>query len=453
MGILPTRPLYRRLLISGVLLGLFVFGAAVWLVLTQGGLQGRIDAIRAAGDPATIADLTPTPIPPEEDAAAQLAGVAGRLDDFSRDLYRFENSPLGLDYSKREDRGEAATTEQLAAIRSIVEKYPEVAVAIKRAAACPKYASRLDYRLPQPQFVASMLPGPINIRDVGRFVARQMKLATAEGKTDVAVEQGIELLRLAARYDAAEPGLTNSQMATAVRWLAVEEIYASLMADAADNGAITPALRQELDRELARFDGPEALRRPLTTERALVISATQYQLDVCMTPLLANTIGLPMKRMYLESIDSIAPALAVVDQPWYVTFQQGKPNIFEPTTSKGAMADLLTPVLKHQFEMVHRTIALQRALRVASALQQYAAEHGKEAGGIGDLSQPDDAIEDPFTGQPLKAKLVDGNWVVYSVGVNGVDDGGDFKDHKDVGVRPRHSKSLDEIENTDAAEE
>ena len=438
MGILPERPLYRRLFLAGLVLGVLFCGVAGWAFFQLGGLQGRIDAIRATGDPATIADLAPTAFPPEEeDAAAQLAAVASRVEDFGREMYRFDKTPLGVAYEEQNERGEAATAEQLDAMRVIVEKYPDVAAAIKRAAACSHYASRLDYRLPQPQFIESMHPGTTNIRGVARFVGWQMKLSIAQGRIDAAVEQGIELLRLAALYDDGEPGLVSSQMANAVRGLAIEEIYKALMADAAaDENLITPALRQELDRELARFDDSEILRHAVTTERALVISATQYQLDVCMSPIVANTIGLPMKTMYLESIDSIPPVLAIVDQPWYVTFQTGKPNIFQPTTSQGVMADMLAPAFKYQFDMVHRTGAMLRALRVANALQQYAVEHGKEASGIGDLGLPPEVTDDPFTGKPLTAKLINGRWQVYSVGVNGVDDGGDFRDHKDVGVGP-----------------
>ena len=197
MGILPKRPLYRRLLIAGTLLGVLFLAAAGWTIVTRGTLQSRINAIRAAGDPATIADLAPKPIPAEEDAAAQLAAVASRVEDFGRELYRFEKTPLGADYYDREDRGEAASEEQLAAVRSIVEKYPDVAAAIKRAAACTRYASRLDYRLPQPQFLEAMHPGPIDIRGVSRFVDRKMKLVDRGGAAGRRLEQGIELLRLA----------------------------------------------------------------------------------------------------------------------------------------------------------------------------------------------------------------------------------------------------------------
>lgn len=439
MDILPTRPLYRRLLFGGLLLILLLGGAAGWMTFRHGSLQSRIDAIRAAGDPATIADLAPKWVPADEDAAAQLAPMAGRLDAFSRELHRFEKSPLGLDYGEREDRGEGPTAEQLDAVRAIADKYPDVAEAIQRAAACPRYASRLDYRLPQPQFIEALHQGATNIRGVARFVAWQMKFLVAEGRPDAALELGIELLQLTTLYDDAEPGLVNGQMANAVRNLAVEEIYKAL---AADQGSITPALRQELDRELAGFDVAEVLRRSIKKERACVISATLDQLGG-MKAIVVNTVGMPIKIMYLESIDALEPMLALVDQPWYVTFERGKPNIFEPTAGSGVMASLLAPSFKAQFDMVHRTSAKLQALRIVNALQQYADEHGKEAGGLADLNLPAEAIEDPFTGQPLRAERTERGWVVYSVGADGADGGGDFTNDSDVGVGPAETEDAE----------
>jgi hypothetical protein len=65
-----------------------------------------------------------------------------------------------------------------------------------------------------------------------------------------------------------------------------------------------------------------------------------------------------------------------------------------------------------------------------------------------DLKLPVEAVEDPFTGKPLIAKLVDGSWVVYSVGKDGVDDGGEFTAPKDFGVGPSKSGAADtEAEN------
>jgi hypothetical protein len=80
------------------LLGVVSVALGCWAIYSRSSLSGRIEAIRAAGCPATIPDLAPKPIPAEDDAAAQLAAVAKRFDEFAREQGRFYKTPAGLAY-------------------------------------------------------------------------------------------------------------------------------------------------------------------------------------------------------------------------------------------------------------------------------------------------------------------------------------------------------------------
>jgi hypothetical protein len=434
MGILPQRPLYRRLLLLFGLIGIALVGLGGWAIYTRASFGERIAAIRAAGDPAVIADLRPKPISSADNAAAQLLDAAPRLNAFVSAHGRFFKTPVGIAYDKAHDAGQTISPEQIDAIRAIVEKYPDLDAAFVRAAACPRYASPLDFSLPHPQFSAGMMPAPIDIRGIARYIVWQMELATAGGRSDVAVEKGIELLRLAALYDA-EPGLVSSQVAMAVRGVAAAEIY-----DALSTGPISSALHQELDQELARFDAEAALTHALKTERAIAISAIQDQLGGARVggarAIIVNTVGLPMKKMYLNAIDYYEPVLAVAQQPWHDVFQNGKPAAFQKPTGFGVLADLLATSLEAQFQSVHRMGAVLRSLRVYNALLQFTETNGHEASGLAELNLPAEATTDPFTGQQLMTKQIDGGWIVYSVGNDGVDDGGEFETQKDFGVGP-----------------
>jgi len=53
------------------------------------------------------------------------------------------------------------------------------------------------------------------------------------------------------------------------------------------------------------------------------------------------------------------------------------------------------------------------------------------------LGLPKEATIDPFDGKPLKLKHTKDGWIVYSVMVNGIDDGGEFTGLADFGVAPR----------------
>src|SRR5262249_40051297 len=102
--------------------------------------------------------------------------------------------------------------------------------------------------------------------------------------------------------------------------------------------------------------------------------------------------------------------------------QQGKP----------ALTNLVIPALAKGRDSTERVRALMRCLRVLNALQRAGAVQAKLTG----LGLPAEATTDPFTDSPLQVKKVSGDWLIYSVGVNLTDDGGDLEENKDVGVGP-----------------
>ncbi len=52
------------------------------------------------------------------------------------------------------------------------------------------------------------------------------------------------------------------------------------------------------------------------------------------------------------------------------------------------------------------------------------------------LGLPTDATIDPFTEQPLVIRKQGASWLVYSLGFDLKDDGGDIDQWKDVGIAP-----------------
>ena len=55
---------------------------------------------------------------------------------------------------------------------------------------------------------------------------------------------------------------------------------------------------------------------------------------------------------------------------------------------------------------------------------------------LSDLGLPPAATTDPFSGEPLQLKKLPEGWLVYSVGTNLVDDGGELDEFQDVGAGP-----------------
>jgi len=80
-----------------------------------------------------------------------------------------------------------------------------------------------------------------------------------------------------------------------------------------------------------------------------------------------------------------------------------------------------------------RGIILRNALFVLSRLEQA----GPEAKANEVLAQlPEDFRRDPFSGGDLRVVRTEAGWLIYSVGPDGVDDGGEIESNKDWGLAP-----------------
>jgi hypothetical protein len=454
MRIWPTRRSWKRIGLGFVILvaiALVSNGFMAWW--TEHRLQSRIAAIRAAGDPASTADLAPQPVAAAENAAAILKKLEPRLNAYLHDYAHFlDETPSGNEYNNRMNRGEAPTVEQLNALHKILDRYADVEAGLESAAACEKYASLADFSHGPTQFQVDCLGSMSEIRDAARFLESRMEVLTAEGKQEAAVGQGIELLKLARLYDH-EPAIINLLPAIAIRGIAAESIYDALAA-----GPVSPTAHAALDRELALHDDAQRLYRVVKTERA-------YSFDLMKTipyvspqeleppgpegratPIWTSVVrlmGWPMKRYYIGMLDYFDVELASLQQSWLTGHGiVGRHEVPKEPTGLGPLAELMLPGTQSIYDADTRCMAQLRALRIFNALRLYAEKNGREAAKLDDLGLPKDATIDPFDGKPLKLKKTDKGWVVYSVMVNGVDDGGDFVDTKDFGVAPRRLRLI-----------
>ncbi len=445
---LATRRFWKRLAITtGVVLLLLVVagGLVVWWVNHQ--WDARVAAIRTAGDPVSIADLAPEPIPDDQNAAAILESIAPQLDEFHKDYMDFiYDTPLGKAYSDADDEGEPPTADQLVAIRRIIDKYPDLPAALEQAAACSHYASLANFSLPASEFFEEDISNRLErIRTVARFNDWRRLSLLADGQPDRAAQVGLETLRLV-RLHSAEPLLVNRALNNAACSLTAKGLYHTVAA-----GPISPELRREIDEELARHDDLQVFKRVLLELRA-------YAIDQMETRIAGEqgrrTIGRSMFVWWYGPglLDEYEELITVADQPWYEL--QHDPESYEvkstgnvsftvKSTGHGALADLNAPPIEAAKDADTRATALLRALRIYNALAEYRDENGHEATGLDDLALPKEATIDPFSGEPLILRQTDDGWVVYSVGKDGVDDGGDFKGQKDYGLAPAGHRSVE----------
>jgi hypothetical protein len=81
----------------------FALALSTMPVCAEAPLESRLALIRAAGDPASIADLAPAAIPDDENAAVFLERMGARLSEFSTDHAHFSDTPVGQGYDQGQD--------------------------------------------------------------------------------------------------------------------------------------------------------------------------------------------------------------------------------------------------------------------------------------------------------------------------------------------------------------
>ena len=420
--------LCKRLAIGlAILVGLLLVVNAgySWWIGRQ--LQQRLATLRAAGEPTSFAELAPKPIPPEKDAAAQLAKLAPELKALAKEQWHFlGKTPLGKAFEERQEKGLSPTPEQVDAMREILAKYEDLPRKLQQVADCPGYASRIDYSVGYPQMMEVLMEPCNDARIPARILRWRITMQLAEDKIGEAVQTGLTILRLARLYEG-EPALVNGLMAIAMRGYGIDGINRALRA-----GPILAELRQQLDAELARQDDPQWIVRMMKTERAVNQSLSGGMVaEGWWVPWLGKSLQLDM----LDYYDRLLPVMA---RPWHESYSQVAhlDNITHRSPVSGTLIQSLIPAIQSTLDAVYRDVAMLRCMRIVNGLTAYEQKNGHPPADLNALDLPAAAMIDPFSGQPLKLKQTDQGPIVYTVFKNGTDDGGTFKDQLDWGLAP-----------------
>lgn len=437
----------KRLLIwIGALLALAIVGNTMmaWRVSSQ--QNARLAAIRAAGMPASIAELRPRPVPDSLNAAAVIEAATPAINAFGHDQMVFlERTPLGKECDRASGE-QLPTAEQATAMRAILDQHAALDAAITQAVACNVWASRADFTLDHQQFINGAINEMRATRGAARYATWQFAVLAREGKTDDAVRRGIDLLKLA-RLHESEPMLVSYLVTIAVRVVAVHELNKALR-----SGPVSVDVRASLDAELTLADDPRSFAKMLTTERAVALESMDAMTSQ-MPPLVVSWLAWPAKQHFMGAFDLLDVVIVEAQQPWQ-QFQRAivAGNLNAPP--RGVLGELLWPGLRAGVEARTRDLAQIRALRILNALQYFAEAHGREASSLSELGLPAEATVDPYSGNPLLLKSTDDGWVVYSVSENQRDDGGILNDKRlDIGIGPTSDAAAVSVEADEANED
>jgi hypothetical protein len=268
------------------------------------------------------------------------------------------------------------------------------------------------------------------------YLVERIDLLLHEGQRDDSLRSCMLIFALA-RHVEREPTLAAYHSSLVWRRLGADWGNRILQ-----DGPVAAELRQALEKEVGRHDRLDGFLWALKSERALGLDMFQamYTGEVggragygaAGGGLVLQTVArwiAPLTRWrywshacnYLDVMDA---ALAWGPGPRHQTRDQAraKPKWSDDLTATTAFQVTL------EYEILERTRAEMRCLRVLNALERRAAQGGGETADLTELSLPADAVIDPFSGALLLVKKSERGWTVYSVGRDLKDDGGDIQD-------------------------
>lgn len=420
------------------LLALFVVLAAGYLVISanvESRWQKFVQEMKHRGEPLTFAEIEAarTPLPDEQNNALI---VQTFLD---MELVSIEHS---YEVQTKADF-DGVTREQLAYFQEFVDKNAAAAAALERLHSQPVGRFNMDV---EADIVADkLLPKFGNVRSRSKFAHAQAVLALSQGDTEAAADQVLLTFQLSGALNEF-PTLVSRLVQIAMEALAVTGIEFTL-----GTGSLTPETISTLREKVQWHEQHSSLVWALRGERAwqLEVMTTGVQWSQNATgwqrwafwqgPYFAmnrNKSGVLLSKLIDASEDHrelLRRAREMETEVFNLSFLHGLSKTFLPSLSRAC-------------ELSVQHVARLRVTDAALAAEQFRMAHDRFPESLDELV-PEylEAIpQDPFAGEPIRLAGTDFGLVIYSVGLNETDDGGNLARSAkvagptDVGFRLRH---------------
>ncbi|MDA1049238.1 MAG: hypothetical protein O3C40_02000 [Planctomycetota bacterium] len=383
----------------------------------SGRLEQRLNAIRTAGDPVTLPELTREPIPADQNAVTYLQRVERQVLAINNELKEVLNDE-GPYREAGKLNGEGA-----AMVRATLESYPEVVPQLERAATGGGYDPMHDFTAPRLAVLDALIQQAGPSRAAARVLTLQADLLLFEGKRDEALRTSVLALQFGRQLEH-EPFMVGYLMSLGVRGAALDRINQILI-----DGPVSAESSMLLKDELARNDDMQGFVQCLKSERVLGI-ASFGELPLGRLPLWF------FKNWESDYLDMMAAEVTMGAAPKYSIASELAAQSTR-VASSGAMVRAVYPALHASREAMDRVRAHVRCLYVVCELQRTALDLGDAGFDIEQLGLDKRFTTDPYTGTLLLTKKTPQGWIIYSVGRNGRDDGGNIgSPFEDVGAGP-----------------
>ena len=374
-------------------------------------VQARLDALRAKGEPVTLADLTPEPIPPEENAATiYRQAFAAYVDRDER-----VSAALGRPFQER-------SVEDMLVLRAWVDENRR-ALSLVRQASKMERCQFVDRHIGLDQDIAYLS----ELRELSFLLGESIWLHLVDAEPEEALEECLLRLRLAEHLGQGRL-LIHALVEHALVALAQRSLQEVLASPEVGRLNLEP-----VHRAVARLGQADRFRDVLRGERVMMLDASNRSPEL---------VGLlktrPFGRAWIEEeklrlLEGFRRLLALAEQPWYESEKERKEldawiEHFQEEAPRGLFVSLLMPGITGALCVQPRREAYRLEMALGIELEMHRRRTGSFPQALIDLrlSHLKELPVDPFTGEPFRYERKDGGYLLYSVGRNGKDDGGKY---------------------------
>jgi len=393
-------------------------------------LQRRLDAVRAAGYPLTFAELDAwyEDVPYGENAAEYVLDAIACLQKLDAEQER-QLPWAGRD--KMPARTEPLRQETARIIDELLAKNEETIEYLQRTGAL----KRSRYPIDLTRGHATLVPHLSEIRQVGRLLCLKAILHAERGEPQLAVQALVGAFAVA-NSQTMEPVLISQlvrQSAQATTLSALER--------ALNRTDLDDELLARLYETVTTAYDPNALARGFAGERCMTIAVLRdpRSTGIGLPPVFATegpsllqlhaarAIGLT-DRLLVQHIDSVDGYIAALRLPPHERLKAA--GLLEREYEQMCEAHpALTHFMPTLAGFLRNDLACLTRLQVAGvalAIERYRLATGAPPKQLADLVPQflDKLPVDPYDGQPLRYERLDPGFVVYSIGNDGADDGG-----------------------------
>lgn len=412
------------LLVFGVLLAALLLAAAWTWLASRRQLAAELERIRRSGEPISAEDLDAYyEVPPDgrDTTKIWLTAVA------PLDTAKFQADGKGLPIVGEPTENLPLPGEPwppLDGAEQLLAKYERSLEGMHRAA---RLGGRARFPIDFTDGVRLLPPYLQQLRMGARLLALETIVNVHRGRPIDAVES-VKAIFAVARSLELEPIMISQLVRMALGGNACERTGWLLSAGILDDDQLA-----SLDAELAASDYQQSLRRALMGERVIGLQTfadpdglKKQFAHLRFTPFLdADQV------LYLQVMAELIAAAEETGSARLTAVAGSDALIKAQSGATGAqmrypMTFLLTPSLQPFAESVSRHEAVRDATRLAIAVERFRRKQGRLPDTLDELVPRfvSALLDDPFSGKSLQYHTSTTDYLVYSVGVNGVDDGG-----------------------------